>query len=146
MEYAFEKVKIVGGIGADDEYWRGLERGEFRLPQCCGCKGWVWPAHYRCGTCGSWDTEWVTLEPKGRIFTWTRSWYAFERVKERGEDIPYVTAVVEIPEAGGARVMGIFEGSDESLKIGAEVTGKILPPSPKSKGYPSIVWRPAGKS
>lgn len=146
MEYAFEKVKIVGGIGADDEYWRGLERGEFRLPRCRGCGDWIWPAHYRCGRCGSWEMEWTTLEPKGKIFTWTRSWYAFDRVSERADDVPYVTAVVEIPDAGGSRVMGIFDGNDEDVRIGADVVGMILPPSPKTKGYPSIVWRPAGKA
>lgn len=144
MEHAFEKVKIVGGIGADDEYWRGLERGEFRLPRCAGCDAWTWPAHYRCGVCGGWEMDWTTLEPRGRIFTWTRTWYPFERVAERAGDVPFVTVVAEIPQAGGARVMGIYEGDRENLKIGSEVIGRILPPSAKAKGYPSIIWAPPG--
>lgn len=141
MEYEYEKRRIVGGIGADDEYWRGLERGQFLLPRCAGCGTWMWPAHFRCGACGCWDMDWQQVAPKGTIYSWTRSWYAFERVKERTPDLPYVTALVEIEGAGGARVMGILAGDEADLRVGATVTGEILPPADKSKGYPSVVWR-----
>ena len=140
MEYSFQQHKINGGINADDEYWKGLEEGEFRLPRCSGCKTWMWPAHFRCAQCGSWDFDWIAVEPRGTIFTWTRSWYAFDRVAERTEDVPYVTVVAEIAEAGGARVMDVLAGSEDGLRIGAPVKGKIEPPSAKSKGYASITW------
>jgi uncharacterized OB-fold protein len=140
MAYSFQQHKITGAIEADDEYWRGLEDGVFQLPRCSGCKGWTWPAHFRCGQCGSWDFEWVALEPKGRIFTYTRSRYAFDRVLERKDDVPYVTIVAEIPEAGDVRVMGVLKGDEAGLKIGAPVKGVIEPPSPKTKNYPSIRW------
>jgi len=141
MEYEFEKHRIIGGIGADDEYWRGLERGEFRLPRCARCAHWLWPAHFRCAECGSWDIAWVSLEPIGRIFTWTRSWYVFDRTRERAADIPYVTVVAEIPAADGARVMGVLQGPQDGLRIGAPVRGSIDSPAVISKGYPSIRWR-----
>jgi uncharacterized OB-fold protein len=140
MEYEFEKHRIVGGIGAEDEYWRGLERGEFRIPRCGKCGHWTWPAHFRCGECGSWDFNWVTLEAKGTVFSWTRSWYVFDRTRERAADIPYVTILAEIPAAGDARIMGVLKGPDTGLHIGARVHGEIDAPSPKSKGYPSIRW------
>jgi uncharacterized OB-fold protein len=138
--YSFEQHKIVGAIEADDEYWRALEDGEFKLPRCASCHAWTWPAHFRCGHCGSWEFEWTALEPKGRIFTWTRTQYAFDRVLERRDDVPYVTLVVELPQADGARVMGVLKGPEAGLKIGAAVRGTILPPSEKTKWYPSIVW------
>lgn len=141
MEYSFERNRIIGGNGADDEFWRGLERRVFQLQRCASCKRWTWPAHYRCGECGSWEFEWVSLAPMGRIFTWTRSHYAFDRVLERKEDLPYVTIVAEIPAADGARVMGVLKGDERQLRIGANVVGEILPPSEKTKGYPSLCWR-----
>jgi len=140
MAYSFEQHKILGAIAADDEYWRGLEDGVFKLPRCASCKTWTWPAHHRCGQCGSWEFEWVTLEPKGKIFAYTRTQYAFDRVPERKEDVPYVTVVTEIPEAGGARVMGVLKGDETGLKIGANVRGTIDPPSAKTKFYPAIRW------
>jgi uncharacterized protein len=139
MEYSFERNRITGGIGADDEYWRALERGEFRLPKCAGCGAWMWPAHWRCGKCGAWDLQWISVEPVGTVYTWTRSWYVFERVKERAADVPYVTVLAEIPAANGARVLGILEGTGD-VRIGAAVQGVIATPDAKTKGYPSIRW------
>lgn len=141
MTYSFERNKIVGAIGADDEFWRGLEDGVFQLSRCASCKTWIWPAHHRCGTCGSWDLEWVALEPVGKVFTYTRTRYVFDRVSERGEDVPYVTVVAEIPEAGNVRVMGVLAGDESGLAIGATVRGVIMPPSAKTKNYPSICWQ-----
>jgi uncharacterized OB-fold protein len=140
MGYEFEKVRILGGIGADDQFWRGLEDGLFRLPKCAGCGVWTWPAHFRCGKCGCWDNEWIDLQAHGTIYSWTRTWYAFDRVSERAEDVPYVTILAEIPLAGGVRVLGVLEGDQAGLKIGARVRGVIAAPSAKTKGYPSIRW------
>lgn len=135
-----QRERIVGGIGADEEYWNGLERGVFQLPRCTGCKKWMWPAHFRCGACGTWDLAWEEVKPEGVVYSWTRTWYPFDRTRERSEDVPYVVVLAEIPHAGGARVMGVLSGPEDKLKIGAAVRGRILAPSPKSKGYPSITW------
>ena len=138
MEFSFEKNKILGGICADEEYWKGLELNQFRLPQCGGCSRWMWPAHFRCGKCGFWGMEWRDLEPVGTVFSWTRSWYVFDRVKERA--VPYVTVVAEIPAAAKVRVMGVLKGDETNLRIGAAVRGEIDPPSDMTKGYASIRW------
>lgn len=137
---SFRDHRITAGIGADDPYWESLEAGEFRLPRCAGCQGWMWPAHWRCGQCGSWDLEWVALPPTGVIYSWTRTWYAFDRTTERAEDVPYVVLLVEVAGADGARVMGVLAGAEDGLKIGAPVAGTIDPPSEKSKGYPALRW------
>ena len=144
MEFSFERSRIIGGIGGDGEYWKGLELGQFRLPHCASCGKWIWPAHYRCGECGSWDIAWETLEPRGLIYSWTRTHYAFERVIERKDDVPYVTILAEIPAADGARVMGVLKGGEANLRIGAPVVGSIDAPSPKSKGYAAIRWTISG--
>ena len=133
-------ARIVGGIGADQQFWDALGRGEFRLPRCAQCQRWYWPAHWRCGACGSWDFDWVEREARGVVYSWTRTWYAFDRIKERAEDVPYVVVLAEVADSGGARVMGVLEGSEDGLRIGAAVVGSIRPPSLKSKGYPSIAW------
>src|SRR2546423_15710336 len=104
----------------------------------------MWPAHFRCGECGSWDQEWVQREPTGVVYSWTRTWYAFDRTKERAEDLPYVVVLAEVADAGAARVMGILAGEESGLKVGAPVVGAIQPPSEKSKWYPSIQWSLAG--
>ena len=131
---------IVGGIGADEKYWQYLEEGEFRLPACIKCDRWMWPAHYRCPRCGSWEFKWLAVDPVGTVFSWTRTWYSFDRTKERAADLPYVVALVEVSGAGGARIMGIVDGDSQHIKIGMRARGLIHPPSEKSKGYASIGW------
>jgi uncharacterized protein len=138
-----EQHAIRGGIAADAEFWHYLGEGELRLPRCAECKTWMWPANFRCGECGGWDLEWVAREPEGTVYSWTRTWYPFEHVEERREDLPYATALVEIPDSGGARVLGMVEGDEAALHCGAGVRGRILPPTEKAKGYPSIVWEVA---
>lgn len=137
---AIPQERISGGINADDEYWEALGRGEFALPVCTGCKKVVWPANVRCGDCGSWDFDWTARAAAGEVYSWTRTWYPFDRTRERAEDIPYVTVLVEVDGGEGARVIGMLNGSDEKLRIGARVQGVILPPSEKSKNYPTITW------
>jgi hypothetical protein len=137
----FPAKKIVGGIGADDEYWNYLAAGEFRLPQCSGCGKWIWPAHFRCGACGSWEIGWTKVDPVGTVHSWTRTYYAWDRTPERAADVPYSVVLAEIPSAGGVRVFGALIGSEENLRIDAPVRGVIQPPSPKSKDYPSVCWQ-----
>jgi uncharacterized OB-fold protein len=144
MEYEFHAHRITGGIGADDRFWESLEEGEFRLPRCADCKQWMWPAHFRCGHCGSWDQLWEPVAMTGRIYSWTRCHYAFDRTKDRAEDLPYVVVVAELPGADGARVVGALAGPDEGVRVGIPVTGHIDRPSEKSKGYAAVRWTVTG--
>jgi uncharacterized OB-fold protein len=134
-------ARIKGGIGADEEYWLALERSEFRAPRCSECEQWMWPAQFRCGKCGSWEIAWDQIEPLGTIYTWTRNHAISDAVKERREDLPFVTILVELPQAGLIRVPGVLEGSEEGLYIGASVTGNIRPADEKTKNYATMVWR-----
>ncbi|QYU69004.1 hypothetical protein J4558_02340 [Leptolyngbya sp. 15MV] len=133
-------LPIRGGIGADEPYWEALRAGEFRLARCAGCGEWMWPAHFRCGACGSWSVDWPEVVPEGRIYTWTRNHAVGEVVAERRGDLPYVTMLVELPHAGGARVAGVLDGSDEGLAVGTSGRGVIRPPEPRAKGYATMAW------
>lgn len=144
MKYSFHDHRINGGIGADDRFWESLEEGEFRLPRCTECTARMWPAHFRCGQCGSWDQIWEPVEMSGTIYSWTRSWYAFDRTLERAEDAPFVVIMAELPHADGARVAGVLSGPDEGIRVGLPIRGHIDPPSAKSKGYAAVRWSVVG--
>ena len=138
--------RIRGGIGADEQYWAALERGEFKLSRCSSCHIWMWPAHFRCGHCGSWEIEWEDIEPVGTIYTWTRNYAVSDVIKERREDLPYVTVLVELPQAGGARVAGVLQGDGANVRIGAAVRGVVRPPDVRARGYATMAWEIAGAS
>lgn len=140
MQYRYLDNRITGGVGADDRYWEGLEEGRFLLPRCAGCGRWMWPAHWRCGECGSWGLEWMDVEPVGTVYSWTRTHLSFDRVRERAAMVPYVLVLCELHDADARRVLGVLAGSESGLRIGAPVYGRIDPPAPESKGYASIRW------
>ncbi|MFV0307491.1 MAG: Zn-ribbon domain-containing OB-fold protein [Desertimonas sp.] len=139
-QYRYLQHRIGGGIAADDGYWQALEDGAFRLPRCAGCGRWTWPAHWRCGQCGSWDFDWIDVNPVGVIYAWTRARQAYAGVDERRDQVPYVTALVEIDGTDETRVLGVLKGDEAGLKIGVRVHGEIDPPSAIAKGYASIRW------
>jgi uncharacterized OB-fold protein len=145
VKYSFQKNRLVGFYDAGDEFWEGLEDGVLRLSRCAECGRWIWePAHgaptFRCGECGSWDLRWVEVEPEGTVYAWVRTTQPFDGVREREGDIPYVTLEAELGGPGGPRVMGVLKGSEDGLGVGARVRASIDPPSPKTKGYPSVRW------
>jgi uncharacterized OB-fold protein len=145
VEYSFKQDKLVGFFDAGDEFWEALEEGVFRLSRCAGCHRWLWePSNgsppYRCADCGSWDQEWVEVDPVGTVYAWTRANQPFDGVLERRDEVPYVTIEAEIPAAGGARVTGLLDGDLSKLRVGAPVRGRIVGPTPQSKGYATIRW------
>jgi uncharacterized OB-fold protein len=150
-QYSFEQHRLVGFYDTDDDqFWRSLEDGTFTLPRCVGCGRWRWESVRaifgssidRCGDCGTWDKNWVEVPLAGTIFGWARTNQVFAGVDERRGDIPYVSIEVTVAEQpGGPRVAGILVGDATGLRVGAAVTGTILPPGEKSKWYPSLAWQ-----
>ena len=137
---------IKGGIGADGPYWDALEAGRFVISRCAGCSKWMWPAHFRCGACGSWDLVWEAVEPQGTVYTWTLNHAVSDAVKERRADTPYVTLLVELPQAARVRVAGVLTGDRCGLHIGAQVRGIIRPADARSRGYTTMVWELSGNA
>jgi uncharacterized OB-fold protein len=140
MEYSFKKNALIDSTGDYDTYWEGLEEGEFRLCRCTACKVWIWPVIERCGACGSWDREWIAVEPTGVVWGWSRIRHALDGMEHRKDDIPYVVVSAAVGGPNGPKVLGVLKGSEDGLKVGAPVRGTIDPPSPSARGYAAIRW------
>ncbi len=136
-------ARMRGGIGADGPFWDALERGEFRIARCRGCDRWMMPAHFRCGDCGSWDIGWDEVAAEGLVYAWTRNHAVSDVLKERRGDLPYLTALIELPGAGGVRLPGVLVGDPPGLRCDARVTGTIRPAEERSRGYATMVWEVA---
>lgn len=128
---------VTGQLGAEGPYWDGLAEGRVVLQQCKGCGKWNWPAVWRCGDCGSWEHGWVEQSLSGTIFTWTRTHHRFGGTE--GLEVPFVTTLVTL-DAVPVRLQGLLEGSDEGLRIGARVTGRIDKTHFGNATIPSIRW------
>jgi hypothetical protein len=123
----------------DHPYWAGLADGVLRVQRCARCAAWQWPADWRCPTCGSYEFEWPRVEPQGRIYSWTRTHYPF--VPGYADLLPYVTVLVELPQAGGARLLGLLRDSATDPRIGEEVLGEFEPARPETVDLPVVRWR-----
>lgn len=126
------------GARVDAPYWAGLERGALHIQRCAGCESWIWPAEWRCGVCGSFDSTWPQVEPVGHVYTWTRTHYPF--VPSHADLVPYVHVLVALSRAGDRRILGILTGSEDGLRIGAPVRGYVEPPSERSRDLPVFRW------
>jgi len=128
--------------GADGPYWEGLSQGLLKLPRCAGCGRWQWPAVWRCGDCGAWDQTWAPVAMAGAVYSWTRTWHPFHGTE--GIGTPFVSVVVELPDAGGLRLAGVLDGETEAVAIGAPVAGAVGETIFNGAALPTIRWRLAG--
>lgn len=140
------ELPVIGEIGPaadaiDQPFWDGLARGELLLPRCAGCDRWLWPAQWLCPHCHRFDPAWEAVPAQGRIYSWTRTWHGF--ASEFAAHTPYVTVVVELPQAGDRRLVGILlpDGRGDDPTIGAPVVGVIQPPGPLTSGMAVLRWR-----
>jgi uncharacterized OB-fold protein len=139
-----DKVPVVGPLvprrdGLDIPYWEGLAAGELRLQRCTKCQHWWWAPVWRCGECGSWDLHWEATAKRGRIFSWVRAQQSFSASMK--SVVPFVTLLVELPDAGMRRLFGILVGPEENVRIGANVEGVIQRPSEITHGQPALRWK-----
>lgn len=126
------------GMGADGPYWEALSAGRLELPRCADCGRWQWPAPFRCAGCGSQVLEWLIREPAGQIFSWTRTWHRFDGVERF--PIPFVSVLVELPDAGGIRLLGRFDEAAGAPKIGRPVHGTLIASEVFGRTVPVWSW------
>jgi uncharacterized OB-fold protein len=124
--------------GLDLPFWEGLRAGELRLQRCGECDLWIWGPRLMCGRCQTFDPKWTAVEPVGRIFSWSRTWHPF--IAELAGELPFVTVLVELPDAGGRRVLGLLaENGEGDIAIGDAVAGIIQQPA--DAPWPVLRWR-----
>jgi len=139
-----EQVPTIGKAtpandGVDAPFWVGLNAGELRFQRCRACADWQWPAVWRCPDCGGWELDWCLIPAKGSVYSWTRTWQAFSPAMK--SVLPYVTVLVELPHAGGRRLLGVLVDDEEGLAIGAPVEGIIQAAGPINFDQAILRWR-----
>ncbi len=129
---------MTKGLGADQPYWDALAAGHLALPRCSACEKWSWPAPFRCGDCGSTDFHWSRIEMTGLIYTWTRVSHPFAGMEDM--KMPFVSVLVELPQAGGIRLLGILDNDAPNPSIGASVNGHIGKTTSLGHEVPALKW------
>jgi uncharacterized OB-fold protein len=126
--------------GLDRPYWEGTRAEELRIQRCRACRGWQWGPEWICHRCLTFDLEWVTVAPRGRIYSWERAWHPVHpALKDHG---PYIVALVELPEAGHVRMLGNLLGDPrQDVQIGAPVEAVFEPHDEATPPFTLVQWR-----
>jgi uncharacterized protein len=126
--------------GLDVPYWEGARRGELVVQRCRACQGWQWGPEWICHRCLSFDLAWTPVEPRGRIYSWERAWHPVHpALKGHG---PYVVVLVELPQAGGIRMVGNLLGDPlQDVPIGANVEAVFEPHDEAAPPFTLVHWR-----
>ena len=131
-------VSELDGLSAP--YWAGLRRNRLMVQRCSHCSTWQFGPEWICHQCHAFDPEWTEIDPRGRIFSWERVWHPSHPVlKEHG---PYLAVLVEIPHAGGVRMVGNLLGDPvQTISIGTDVEGVFEHRPNSDPPYSLLHWR-----
>ena len=95
-------TKPIPEINADNRiFWENCHEHLLTLQKCIACGTFRNPPAFMCPHCLSRNFEWVPVSGKGSIYTFAVYHTSFHPGFE--EEIPYITAVVELAE--GPRMM-----------------------------------------
>jgi uncharacterized OB-fold protein len=103
-------------------YWEGTRVGELRFPKCDECGTFQWYPEPMCGQCHAQSFTWVSVAPRGTVFSFTILRRSF--VAELEDATPLPIALVDIDDAPGVRLVTNVRDSgaiDEELRIGVQV-------------------------
>ncbi|HIE17640.1 MAG TPA: Zn-ribbon domain-containing OB-fold protein [Dehalococcoidia bacterium] len=77
-------------------FWDGCKQHQLRFQKCRDCQYVRWPPSIICPRCHSQDTEWIVASGRGRVYTFAVYHQAFH--ESFREDLPYITAIIELEE------------------------------------------------
>ncbi len=125
--------------GLSAPYWQGLREGLLRVQRCAACGTWQFGPEWICHHCHAFDPAWVDVEARGLVHSWERVWHpSHPALKDRG---PYLVVLVELPQAGGVRMLGNLLGDPlQDVGIGAEVRGVYEPHDDAEPPYTLLQW------
>ena len=126
--------------GLDAPYWEATRRGELMVQRCRACQGWQWGPEWICHRCLAFELAWTPVEPRGRIYSWERAWHPVHPAL-RGHG-PYVVVLVELPHAGGVRMVGNLLGDPmQAIPIGAPVEAAFERHDEATPPFTLVQWR-----
>jgi uncharacterized OB-fold protein len=135
-------IPVPEADGLSAPYWSGLRENRLRVQRCAGCGTWQFGPEWICHRCHRFDPDWIEVAPRGRIYSWERVWHPVHPcLKGHG---PYLVVLVELPQAGGVRMLGNLLGDAmQEVEIGAEVEGVFEHHPQAEPPFTLMQWRRA---
>jgi uncharacterized OB-fold protein len=121
-------------------FWAGTREGKLRIQQCSDCKTYRWPPRITCRHCRSMKSEWVEVEPRGTLYTYT----VVGRATAKGySNVPYTVGFVTLDAHPNVRIIGnVVDVEPSAVRIGMPLKARFVPAGPKGE-MTLIHWTPA---
>lgn len=103
-----------------EPFWVAAAQHRLVVPRCTSCGTYRMPPSPFCFVCRNQEVDWVDQDGTGRVYSFTVIRHAVVALMR--DSLPYVVAVVELPDAGGVRLVANVVGVDPSaVEIGMPV-------------------------
>ncbi len=133
-------IPVAEPDGLSAPYWAGLRDNRLMVQCCRQCSTWQFGPEWICHRCHSFAMAWTEIEPHGRIFSWERVWHpSHTALRQHG---PYLAVLVEVPQAGGIRMIGNLLGDPmQDVAIGTSVEGVFEHHPDAQPPFSLLQWR-----
>jgi len=118
-------------------FWEGAARGELLVLRCQECGFLAYPSPDRCPRCAARALVAARMSGGGTVYSFTIVRRAFH--PGFAAEIPYVVALVELPEQAGLRLLSrVVTAPPEALRIGLAVEAVFVPEG----GFGLVLFKP----
>lgn len=101
-------------------FWDAAVEHRLVVPRCTSCGTFRLPPSAFCWKCQSQDVEWVEQSGRGTVYSFTIVWHPL--LPDLADSVPYVPAVVELPDTNGCRLVGaMVDARPSDMHVGMEV-------------------------
>jgi uncharacterized protein len=126
--------------GLSAPFWEALTRDELVVQRCGHCRTWQWGPEWICHHCLSFDVRWERTDPEGLVYISERVWHPVHPALT--SSVPYTLVLVELPGAGGIRLLGNLLGDPmRDIPIGAPVRGVFEHHQDGGRSYSLLQWQ-----
>ena len=103
-----------------EPFWVAAAQHRLVVPQCRRCATFRMPPSPFCYVCQAQDIDWTEQTGDGRVYSYTIIHHAV--VPLMRDALPYVVAVVELPDAGGVRIVSnLVDMEPAEVEVGMPV-------------------------
>ena len=133
-------IPLAEDDGLDASYWLATREHRLEVQYCDRCGHYQWGPEWICHNCLAPEPGWRQVAGKGHIYSWQRVWHpVHSSLKDHG---PYVILLVELPDAGGIRMIGNLIGNPmQEVPFGAPVEAVFEDHEREGHAFTLVQWR-----
>ena len=103
-----------------EPFWDAALEHRLVVPRCTSCGTHRLPPSPFCWHCRAQEVEWVEQPGTGTVYSFTVVWHPV--LPDLADSVPYVPAVVELPDTNGCRLVGaMVETTVDAVRVGMDV-------------------------